>query len=547
MFCFRQLWWGHRIPVYYVGDADDVYIVARNEQEARKKATEMGFGNDVTLRQEEDVLDTWFSSGLWPFATLGWPRVDEDPNSDLARFYPATCLETGYDILFFWVARMAMMGLELTGKAPFSVIYLHGLVRAADGSKMSKTKGNVIDPLDTVAQYGADSLRYSLVTGCTPGLDIPLNMEKVESNRNFANKLWNICKFVCENALKGADMDEIEKLGIRGPLTNDEFERLALPEQYIVSKLHSLVESITQDIESYQLGVAGSKVSDVVTRGIIIFFAIFLTKYDVDQQVYEFLWDQYADWYIEISKTRLYEGAGGGDIEEAKAARRVLVYILDMSLRLLHPYMPFVTEQLWHHLPRSPKVDQSAHALMLADWPQMNDQVPLVTNNDAVESFECFQDLTRSIRNARAEYNVEPGKRISAIVIAGAKMKNQLAHEMKSLVSLAKLDPMKVSIFESNSDEAKAAASIESVRIVVRDGVEAYLPLSGLIDPEKERKRLEKQAEKLGKEIDKLTARLQSKGFTDKAPPALVDQAKAELAELESQVAKVKSSLLALG
>lgn len=238
-----------------------MYIVARNEVEAHRKAIEMGYDKDVILRQEEDVLDTWFSSGLWPFATLGWPKVDENQDSDFARFYPATCLETGYDILFFWVARMAMMGLELTGKAPFSVIYLHGLVRAADGSKMSKTKGNVIDPLDTVAQYGADSLRYSLVTGCTPGLDIPLNMEKVEANRNFANKLWNICKFVCENALKGADKEELEQLGARGPLTKLEFDQLSLPEKFIVSKLHSLVESITQDIESYQLGVAGSKVS----------------------------------------------------------------------------------------------------------------------------------------------------------------------------------------------------------------------------------------------------------------------------------------------
>ena len=248
--------------MWYVGQSDDVYIVARNEGDARQKAVDMGYEKDVVLRQEEDVLDTWFSSGLWPFATLGWPNADgNNGDSDLARFYPATCLETGYDILFFWVARMAMMGLELTGKAPFSVIYLHGLVRAADGTKMSKTKGNVIDPLDTVAQYGADSLRYSLVTGCTPGLDIPLNMEKVEANRNFANKLWNICKFVCENALKGADKEEINQLGVCGPLTQDEFDRLSLPEKYIVSKLHSLVESITHDIESYQLGVAGSKVS----------------------------------------------------------------------------------------------------------------------------------------------------------------------------------------------------------------------------------------------------------------------------------------------
>ncbi|GAX25454.1 valyl-tRNA synthetase [Fistulifera solaris] len=518
----RQLWWGHRIPVWYVGESGDAeYIVARNEAEAREKAIAQGHAADVVLRQEEDVLDTWFSSGLWPFATVGWPQDEGKPDTDLSRFYPATCLETGYDILFFWVARMVMMGLELTGESPFRVIYLHGLVRAADGSKMSKTKGNVIDPLDTVAEYGADSLRYSLVTGVTPGQDIPLNMEKVEANRNFANKLWNCCKFVTGNALKGADQAELDSLGVDGPILKDEFEKMALPERYIISKCHTLVAEVTEDLEKYQLGSAGSK-------------------------VYEFLWDQFADWYIEISKTRLYEGAGGGNEEEAKIARRVLVYVLDTSLKLLHPYMPYVTEQLWHHLPRPKAEGQATNALMLSNWPQMDDSQPLVTDKSSVNQFECFQALTRRIRNARAEYNVEPGKRISAVVIASGDIKKEIEKEIKSLVALAKLDPDQVAVYEAGSEEAKTAASVESVQLVVQEGVEAYLPLSGLIDPVKERKRLEKQSEKLSKEIEKLAGRLQSKGFTDKAPADVVEKARAELAELEDQAAKVNASLGAL-
>ena len=519
----RQLWWGHRIPVWYVGESgEDEYIVARDEEEARTKAVEKGHPEDVVLRQEVDVLDTWFSSGLWPFATTGWPQNEGVKGSDLDRFYPATCLETGYDILFFWVARMVMMGLELTGKSPFSVVYLHGLVRAADGSKMSKTKGNVVDPLDTVAEYGADSLRYSLVTGVTPGQDIPFNQDKIEANRNFANKLWNCCKFVTGNALRDVSEKEMAELGVNGPIGQEEFDTLPLPERYIVSKCHELVASVTKDIENYQLGAAGSK-------------------------VYEFLWDQYADWYIEISKTRLYEGIGGDNEQEARMARRVLVYVLDTSLRLLHPYMPYVTEQLWHHLPRAPATDeQVAHSLMLADWPQMNDDSALVTSDEAVNAFQCFQALTRSIRNARAEYNVEPGKRISAVIVAKGNVREALEAEAKSLVALAKLDPEQVTFYEAGGEEAKAATAEGCVQLVVQDGVEAYLPLSGLIDPEKERLRLQKQSERVAKEIEKLSIRLKSKGFVDKAPPAVVDKAKTELAELEDQAAKIEASLASL-
>ena len=262
-------------------------------------------------------------------------------------------------------------------------------------------------------------------------------------------------------------------------------------------------------------------------------------------QIYEFLWDQYADWYIEISKTRLYEGFGGGG-DDAKTARRVLVYILDTSMRLLHPYMPYVTEQLWHHLPRAPKTDEmAAHSLMLADWPQMDD-TPLVTDEEAVATFECFQALTRSIRNARAEYNVEQGKKIGATVVASGKLLDVFKAEVKSLIMLAKLDPDQVAVVEAGSEEAKAAAAAESVQLVIQDGVEAYLPLSGLIDAEKEKQRLQKQSEKLAKEIEKLSGRLNSKGFVDKAPPAVVDKAKAELAELEDQASKISASLEAL-
>ena len=243
----------------------------------------------------------------------------------------------------------------------------------------------------------------------------------------------------------------------------------------------------------------------------------------------------------------MYEGNGGGGIEEVKAAQRVLVYILDTSLRVLHPYMPYVTEQMWHHLPRSGKTDdQAAHALMLADWPQMNDESPLVTDPEAVSTFECFQALTRSIRNARAEYNVEQGKKISATIVASGSLREEITKEIKSLVLLAKLDPDQVQVYELGSDEAKLASAVESVQLVVQDGVEAYLPLAGLIDPEKERKRLERQATKIGKEIDKLGGRLKSKGFVDKAPPALVEKARNELAELEDQATKIQASLEAL-
>ncbi|GMH59148.1 hypothetical protein TrRE_jg10253, partial [Triparma retinervis] len=399
----RQLWWGHRIPVYYINGDEGNYVVARSMEEAKELAESKGYPG-AELRQDEDVLDTWFSSGLWPFATVGWPQQENDgPQSDLARFYadsPSACLETGYDILFFWVARMAMMGLELTGKVPFDVVYMHGLVRAADGSKMSKTKGNVIDPVDTVEKFGADSLRYSLVTGVTPGQDIPLNMEKIEANKMFANKLHNIAKFIVDNALKddkgGATYDS--DYAVTEVMDEETFESLPVPEQWIVSKCHRLVESCTEDIESYQLGQAG-------------------------QKVYEFLRDDLADWYLEISKTRLYEGLGGDDVAVQKMTKRVVVYVFDRALRVLHPYMPFVTENLWQHIPKVGKT------IMLADWPMMEGEV-LPKGGEGARKFELFQALVRSIRNARAEYNVDQGKKVPADFVVAEDMVELVEREM---------------------------------------------------------------------------------------------------------------------
>jgi valyl-tRNA synthetase len=488
----------------------------------------------VQLKQEEDVLDTWFSSGLWPFATLGWPAAEnDDPKSDFNRFYPTTCLETGYDILFFWVARMAMMGLELTGKSPFSVVYLHGLVRANDGSKMSKTKGNVIDPLDTVAIYGADSLRYSLVTGVTPGQDIPLNMEKIESNKHFVNKLWNICKFITSNALKNCTDEEKEAIIMRNgvKMTSEEFAALKLPEKYIVSKCHELVAEVTKDIEKYDVSAAGRK-------------------------VYEFVWDEYANWYVEVSKTRLYDGYVVNSVTDAAAdalmARRVLVYVFDICLRLLHPMMPFVTERLWWQLPRDTAGD-TVSSLMLADWPMsIEDEDGGDVCGKSVHTFETLQGIVKAIRNARAEYNVEQGKKISCTIVIKknsgdrAALRDNIAEEIASVIMLARLAPDDVNVI-IEEEESDNEGGEEVLRLVAENGVEIVLPVSSMIDKEKEIARLTKQGEKLSKDIEKLEGRLNSPGFADKAPAAVVEKLKIDLDEFRGMfkdVEEKKSKLI---
>jgi valyl-tRNA synthetase len=508
----RQLWWGHRIPVWYVYDSEaaaeaagsaptERFVVARNEEEAKGKALET-YGQDVALRQETDVLDTWFSSALWPFSTLGWPEASSD---DLSRFYPTSVMETGHDILFFWVARMMMMGLEFTGKAPFSTIYLHGLVRDEKGRKMSKSLGNVVDPVETIGQYGADALRYTLATGTSPGQDLNLSLERVNGARNFTNKLWNAGKFVLfalQQAGIEAGSSEWHELAHVDFATPEALASLALPEKWIVCRLHATVDAITQAQESLDFGESG-------------------------RLLYEFLWSDFADWYIEAAKSRLY----GDDAAAAAATRHVLVYVFDRTLRLAHPFMPFITEELWQALPGV----ASEEALISAAWPGTG----LPRDGEAEARFEALQAAVRAVRNARAEYGVEPGRRVPATVAAASRgVLEALRQESAVLALLARLDAeaLRFEDLESTQQGGKLAGTVE---LVVGEGFEVLLPLAGLFDAAKEIERLEKQAGKLEKDLGALRARLGNASFVDKAPAKVVDEVRAQEAEAAEQLAAV--------
>lgn len=501
----RQLWWGHQIPVWHVKEHTGDYIVARSDTEAREIASQKYNGETVTLRQEDDVLDTWFSSGLWPFSTMGWP--DENAE-DFKMFFPGSVMETGYDILFFWVARMIMMSMWLTGKVPFDTVYLHGLVRDKDGRKMSKSVGNVIDPIDTITSYGTDALRYTLVTGSTPGQDIPLSNEKVEANRNFANKLWNASRYIISNldGISDAERKELAQIAVSGfPSTLD---TLPLPERYIISRLHTLADAVDAGLDTLSFG-------------------------DVGRQIYEFLWDEFADWYVEASKTRLY----GKDEVAARQARATLVYVMDTCLRLLHPFMPFVTEALWHRFPRDGSPEQ---ALITAAWPTGGR-----VDDEAVRRFEKLQALVRSIRNARAEYQVEPGRRIPIDVRAESLTAADVEAEKNVVCALAKLDPgqFEVEIVAENVPKTAEDKDSAALHLYVADGLEAVIPMRGMIDFEKERKRLEKQSQKLQKDLEGLQRRLSAPGFADKAPAAVVAQTKESAVELDAQLASLNKRL----
>eukprot|EP00741_Cyanophora_paradoxa_P000221 tig00000402_g214.t1 len=506
----RQLWWGHRIPVWYVkgqkgDDGEEPFVVARTEEAAYEKAREK-YGKDVVLEQDPDVLDTWFSSGLWPFSTLGWPNE----KSEDFYFYPTAVMETGYDILFFWVARMIMTGIYFTGKSPFKIVYLHGLVRDSQGRKMSKTLGNVIDPLDVMKDFGTDSLRFTLATSNTPGQDVNLSLERVESNRNFANKMWNAGRFVLSDLAKASqeELSEIQAL-IEKHTDKKYVDSLALPERWIISRLHTLVDEVSENLDALSMGEAG-------------------------RSLYDFFWTEFADWFIEASKTRLY----GQDAKAKQQARATLVYVLDRSMRLLHPFMPFVTEEIWSFLPRAAGVKEPS--LIVGAWPARG----LPVDSTALEQFEALQNLVRSIRNARAEYNVEPGKRIAAEVqVQDAAMCSALSAERSVLVSLAKLDDSQVGI---GPNCGANLTTQEAVPLVVAEGLEAFLPLKGMVDLEKERQRLTKQAAKIEKELEGLQKRLNSPGFTDKAPADVVASVKDNVADLSERLRIIKERMASL-
>ena len=513
----RQLWWGHQIPVWYVHDsAEDLararegegkgtnkrYVVARDDAEAEQKAKAQ-YGDHVILYREEDVLDTWFSSGLWPFSTCGWPN-EEAP--DMKNFFPASVLETGHDILFFWVARMIMMSYGMTGKLPFHTVYLHGLVRDAQGRKMSKSLGNVVDPLGVISEQGCDALRFTLATGTAPGQDLNLNLERLASNRNFTNKIWNAGKFVLYSMEEMTDDERVALVVEGAALCADaaSIAKLPLAERWIVSKLNATVDHVTASQDRYDFGEAG-------------------------RATYSFFYDSIADWFIEGAKSRLY----GGDADAARVTKAVTLYVLDRTLRLLHPFVPYVTEEVWQALPHR------GEALIGQEWPAV--QAPV--DSAAVSTFENLQTAVTRIRNARAEYSVEPAKRIPAIIVASDTAANvAFGSELNLIATLARLDAEQSSVTSAPPPEV-ASAPENYVQIIVNESLEVYLPLAGLADPVKEVERLSKQEAKMQKNVEGLAGRVNSPNFADKAPAAVVEKARKELSELEEQLAVVRARI----
>ena len=482
----RQLWWGHRIPVWYCDECGEKTVT-------REDPTECAHCGSKNIHQDPDVLDTWFSSGLWPFSTLGWP--DETP--DYKYFYPTSYMETGYDILFFWVARMIMDGLEFTGKAPFHTVYLHGLIRDGNGAKMSKTYGNVIDPLQVMDELGTDALRFTLLVGSTPGNDMNLAVSKVEANRNFANKVWNAGRFTI------SAIGQIES-------EPDAPAEWTLADSWIWAKLQGLIRDVERLFQNFQYGEAG-------------------------RQIYEFFWSDFADWYVEIAKGQLQDGGA-----RAYSTAETLARVFDISLRLLHPFTPFVTEELWGHLRKalkdSPLADLTEdwpEVLMIASWPETRDAEGWEA--DKVADFELLQDIVRSIRNLRAEKGVAPSKRIAATFAAGTKA--ALIQEQAQVISaLAGLDHSLLAILNSLPEKPEGAAAL------VVGPVEIYLPLAGMVDLEQERARLEKELAEAESQVARLEKLLAS-DFAKKAPEAVVSKEREKLASYKETAEKIKAQL----
>jgi valyl-tRNA synthetase len=488
----RQLWWGHRIPVWYCDDCGEQIC-------ATEDVTECVHCGSHNLHQDPDVLDTWFSSGLWPFSTLGWP----EDMPDMRRFYPTDMRETAYDILFFWVAREMMLGIEMTGKAPYEMVYLHGLIRNENGKKISKSMENIdeYDPLNIIDQIGADALRYTLLTSSTPGNDMNLDPRRLEGARNFANKIWNAARFVISNL-----QAESTESGNGFPPSPS---NLQLPDRWITSRLNRVIGEVTDLFDSYQYGEAGRRIN-------------------------EFLWSEFCDWYIEACKIRLY-----GDDPEAKAvAQATLVDTLERALRLLHPYMPFVTEEIWQHLKAAwPGSTDWAESLMITRWPEADDAR---LDDQAEADMTLLMDLIRQTRNARAEFDVTPGKPIPATVAAGAKLE-ALQAQRGLLVFLAKMDDDRLTLTRALAEKPHKA-----VALVATEWVEVYLPLAGLVDLDQEMARLQKAIEEASAEVRRAEGMLANEGFLAKAPSHVVQQQRDRLAEQQERRARLEARLQAL-
>lgn len=469
----RQLWWGHRIPAYYCEDCGEMTV-------AKEDVTVCPKCGGTHIHQEEDVLDTWFSSALWPFSTLGWP----EKTRELDYFYPTSVLVTGYDIIFFWVARMIFSGMEQMHEEPFKTVYIHGLVRDAQGRKMSKSLGNGIDPLEIIEQYGADALRFTLVTGNSPGNDMRFSTEKVEASRNFANKIWNASRFIQMN------------------LTIDNAELpadLALEDKWILHKYNELVKAVTENIDKYELGIAV-------------------------QKLYDFIWDNFCDWYIEIVKPRLQNH---DDVAANERAQKVLCYVLRGTMQLLHPFMPFITESIWQALPHE------GPSIMVSKWPEYQTELCFAAEAEQVET---MMDTIRAIRARRAEMNVPPSKRAQVILLTDERA----AYEA-GILFFSKLAYASEVIFADDMPE-----NADSMVSVVTKGATAYMPMGELIDFKKERERLNKEKAKVQKDLDFVNKKLNNPGFVAKAPAAVVEQEREKVAKLEELMAKLDASLAAL-
>ena len=463
----RQLWWGHRIPAYYCDECGETVV----SREAPEKCPKCG-GH---MTQDPDTLDTWFSSALWPFSTLGWPHKTKD----LDYFYPTSTLVTGYDIITFWVSRMIFSGLEYMGKKPFSDIFIHGLVRDSQGRKMSKSLGNGIDPLQVIDEYGADALRFMLANGTSPGNDMRYSDDKVKAARNFANKLWNASRFILMNL-----SDEIEKPELP--------ETLLIEDKWLLSKYNALVKLVNDNLEKYELGVAA-------------------------QNVYDFLWDILCDWYIEISKSRLQ--AGG---ETSLNAQKVLVYVMANTLKLLHPFMPFITEEIWQAIPND------CESIMISKFPEYRED--LCFEEDEQE-FQRIMDAIKAIRNVRAEKNVPPSRKAHLFIETtyGDTFQKGVSF-FERLASASE-----VTIGES--------LSVENAALAVTDSARVYLPMGDLIDKEKELARLNKDREACEKDIRVIQGKLDNQEFVSKAPEKVVNNEKAKLARAKDRLEKILSSI----
>ena len=481
----RQLWWGHRIPAWYCDDCGKTIV-------SREDVTECPHCGSHALRQDEDVLDTWFSSGLWPFETMGWPEQTEE----LKHFYPTSVLVTGYDIIFFWVARMVMMGLEFGKDIPFRKVFIHGLVRDSQGRKMSKSLGNGIDPVEVIDKYGADTLRFMLITGNTPGNDMRFYWERVESARNFANKIWNASRYMLMN-LEGFDQSFVPKE-----------EDYTLADRWILSRYAKTAAGVTENLDKFELGEAG-------------------------RMIYEFIWSEFCDWYIELTKARLYDK----DAERPRqTALYVLNYVLEHTLRLLHPFMPFLTEEIWQKLPKTAGGKQ-AESIMISAWPEDAEKL---LHDDSERSMTAIMETIKTVRNLRAEVGVVPGKRSEVILqFADASMKAVFERNEGYLTALAAAEP--VTFLPEGADKP------ENAMTGVVSGVEIYLPLKGLIDVEKETARLAKERDKLDKEISRLAGKLRNEGFLKKAPEQVVAAEREKLAGYEEKRKAVEERISYLG